>query len=230
MKTFLTFLTFLVLAVALALVPAASAQTHDVALSWTASVSTGVTGYNVYRAPCTGTITGGVCSADGAFAKLTTTLVSGTTYTDSTVAAGNSYDYYVTAVCATCNPQESAPSNKVAPTIPGNQPLPPTNVTITSVALTIQKGKFYFAANWADGANAQTQFTLTDANGNVVQNGTRLSPTGIYSDSWSAKRLATPLTFRVCDALGCAATVVDVSGSGRNFGERSAFRLSAQVR
>jgi fibronectin type 3 domain-containing protein len=79
---------------------------HSVALNWVASASTGVTGYNVYR----GTQTG------GPYSKVTATPVATTSYTDSTVTAGATYFYVVTAVDSAGN--ESAFSSEVSATIP----------------------------------------------------------------------------------------------------------------
>jgi len=61
---------------------------HSVTLSWTASTSLNVTGYNIYR----GTKSG------GPYTKLTATPVAGTNYTDSAVQAGQTYYYVATAV------------------------------------------------------------------------------------------------------------------------------------
>jgi len=61
---------------------------HNVTLSWTASVSSGVTGYNVFRSLTTG----------GPYTQLNSTQVSGTSYVDSTVNAGQTYYYVATAV------------------------------------------------------------------------------------------------------------------------------------
>jgi hypothetical protein len=89
---------------ALLAVPA-RAQSHSVALSWTAPTDPGVN-YNVYRLA-------GSCPASGtagAFVKINTAPVTSTSYTDSTVALGTSC-YYVTA---TLNGAESVPSNTVS--------------------------------------------------------------------------------------------------------------------
>jgi HYDIN/CFA65/VesB-like, Ig-like domain/Cep192 domain 4 len=67
------------------------APTHSVNLSWTASTSTDVVGYNVYRAVY-GT------SACGAFSKINPVLTTATLYTDSTVANSTAYCYATTAV------------------------------------------------------------------------------------------------------------------------------------
>jgi len=78
---------------------------HSAALSWTASTSV-VTGYNIYR----GTVSG------GPYAKLNSSLIALTTYTDSTVQSGQTYFYIVTAVDA--SNVESAYSNEISAIIP----------------------------------------------------------------------------------------------------------------
>ncbi len=77
---------------------------HSVTISWTASKSL-VAGYNVYREY---QLSGPV--------RLTLRLVSGTQYTDKTVAAGRTYSYYVTSV--DLRGIESKPSEKVSVTVP----------------------------------------------------------------------------------------------------------------
>jgi len=82
--------------------------THYVVLSWTASGTAGVTGYNVYR----GTTRGGPYST-----KLNSSLVTETTYTDNAVQAGGTYFYVVTAV-ASDGVTESAYSDEASATVP----------------------------------------------------------------------------------------------------------------
>jgi hypothetical protein len=72
---------------------------HSVSLSWTASASPDVTGYNIYR---------GTASA-GPYSKINSSLNAGTTYTDNSVADGQTYYYVSTAVNS--NNQESAYSS-----------------------------------------------------------------------------------------------------------------------
>jgi len=81
-------------------------STHSVALSWTASASTGVIGYNVYRGPVSG----------GPYAMVSSSPVAATQYTDSTLQPAQTYYYVVTAV-NTSN-VESAYSNEVSAAIP----------------------------------------------------------------------------------------------------------------
>jgi len=68
-----------------------AAPTHSVNLSWTASTSTDVVGYNVYRALFNS-------SACGAFSKINPVLNTTTLYTDNTVANSTTYCYATTAV------------------------------------------------------------------------------------------------------------------------------------
>jgi hypothetical protein len=83
-----------------------SASSQDVQLNWVASSSAEVEGYNVYRSSMSG----------GPYAKIVTSPVSGTEYTDATVAVGSRYYYVVTSV--NTEGIESAPSNQTAVTIP----------------------------------------------------------------------------------------------------------------
>jgi fibronectin type 3 domain-containing protein len=76
-----------------------------VSLTWTASKSTGVIGYDIYRSAVSGE----------PYAKLNASLVAGTSYTDSTVSAGQTYYYVTTAVTST---EESAYSPQVVAKVP----------------------------------------------------------------------------------------------------------------
>jgi fibronectin type 3 domain-containing protein len=75
-------------------------------LSWTASQSPGVIGYNIYR----GSVAG------GPYSKVNSALNADTTYTDSTVTAGQTYFYVAKGVDG--NDMESGASNEVQATIP----------------------------------------------------------------------------------------------------------------
>jgi hypothetical protein len=75
---------------------------HPTILSWAASPSPNVSGYNIYR----GT------SSTGPFTKLNTTLLKTTTYTDGTSQPGLTYFYVATAVDSSNN--ESAFSSPAA--------------------------------------------------------------------------------------------------------------------
>lgn len=61
---------------------------HSVDLSWTASTSPTVTGYNIYRST----------SPDGPFTEINSTPVFETKYTDTTVVSGTTYYYAATSI------------------------------------------------------------------------------------------------------------------------------------
>ena len=77
----------------------------EVVLNWGASSSSGVVGYNVYRSSVSG----------GPYAKLVSSPVSGTSYTDDTVQAG---DYYYVVTSVGSNGAESPYSNQATVDVP----------------------------------------------------------------------------------------------------------------
>jgi Abnormal spindle-like microcephaly-assoc'd, ASPM-SPD-2-Hydin/Cep192 domain 4 len=79
---------------------------HSVGLSWDASSSQNVVGYNVYR--------GGV--SGGPYSKIDNSLDASTSYTDNQVVAGQTYYYVTTAVDG--NGVESGYSNQAQAVIP----------------------------------------------------------------------------------------------------------------
>jgi len=76
-------------------------STHTVDLSWTASTSSNILGYNIYRATQSGSC--------GSFSKINAVLNTGTLYTDAAVASGTTYCYAATAV--NTSSEESSYSN-----------------------------------------------------------------------------------------------------------------------
>src|SRR5712664_2748458 len=85
---------------------AAAQQTHSVALTWNASTSTTVTGYNVYRSMVSGS----------SYVKINSTLDPGLSYTDATVQNATTYYYVTTAVDASGG--ESGFSGQASASIP----------------------------------------------------------------------------------------------------------------
>jgi hypothetical protein len=81
-----------------------AAVTHSVDLSWNASTTTDVNGYNIYRAVYT--------TSCGSFSKINSTLNASMSYTDPAVSSGTSYCYAATAVDS--NNAESGYSNIVS--------------------------------------------------------------------------------------------------------------------
>ena len=86
--------------------PTPSPSAHSVALSWSASSSPGVIGYNVYRSTTP--------SPSGSFVRVGN--VAGTNFTDSTVQGGQTYFYTVTTVNSAN--LESSPSSPISVTVP----------------------------------------------------------------------------------------------------------------
>ena len=81
--------------------------THDVILSWTASPTSGIQGYNVYR---------GTTSQWASSTRQNSTPINGTSYVDGNVTAGATYYYWVTSVGS--GDVESAPSTQAEATVP----------------------------------------------------------------------------------------------------------------
>ena len=81
---------------------------HDVILSWTASATPGVVGYNVFR---------GTTSGQESLTPLNPTPINGTNYVDENVIPGGTYYYVVTAVAAE-GVIQSTNSNESAATVP----------------------------------------------------------------------------------------------------------------
>lgn len=82
-----------------------TAPTHSVNLSWNASTSSGVSGYNIYRAV--------YVSSCGSYSKINgSTLDTATVYTDFSVVDGTAYCYATTAVNS--SNEESGYSNIVS--------------------------------------------------------------------------------------------------------------------
>ena len=85
---------------------AGSTVAHSVTLTWTASTSANVAGYNIYRSSVSG----------GPYTKINSTPIAALTFLDTGVQAGQPYDYVVTAVDTSGN--ESAYSTQATTTVP----------------------------------------------------------------------------------------------------------------
>ena len=85
---------------------AAANTTYSVDLSWAASASSGVTGYDVYRSTVSG----------GPYTLLDPTPVAALDYSDSSVQSGTEYFYVVTSVES--NGTQSAYSTQISVSIP----------------------------------------------------------------------------------------------------------------
>jgi hypothetical protein len=79
---------------------------HTVTLTWTPSSSSGVVGYNVYRA----------AAAAGPYTRISTVAATSTSYVDASVVGGQTYFYVATAVDGDTN--ESTYSDWVSAQLP----------------------------------------------------------------------------------------------------------------
>jgi hypothetical protein len=86
--------------------PTPAPAVHTVSVTWNASTTSGLAGYNVYR----GTVSG------GPYSRITSTPTTALQFTDSAVTAGQTYFYVVTAVSG--NGVESVTSNEMKVTVP----------------------------------------------------------------------------------------------------------------
>lgn len=80
--------------------------THTVALSWNASTSPLIIGYNVYRSTVSGSL----------YERMNSGLIGGLAFTDTGVLGGSTYYYVTTSIDA--NGNESPPSAQVAAFVP----------------------------------------------------------------------------------------------------------------
>ena len=85
------------------------AVAHYVSLNWTASTSSNIVGYNIYRSSTSG----------GPYTKINAIVVAGLNYIDSSVVAGQTYYYVATAVDNT-----GAESGYSIPASPSTVPTP----------------------------------------------------------------------------------------------------------
>ncbi len=79
----------------------------SVALSWIASTSPDIAGYNEYRGTSVGT-----------YSKVNTSLVAGITYTDAAVQSGQNLTYYYVVTAVNSSGVESAQSGPASVTVP----------------------------------------------------------------------------------------------------------------
>ena len=81
-------------------------SSYSVELSWKVSTSLDVIGYNIFRSTTSG----------GPFTQINPAVIAGTTYQDTSVAAGKTYYYVTTAVNG--GGKQSAPSAQISAAIP----------------------------------------------------------------------------------------------------------------
>jgi large repetitive protein len=90
-------------------------------ISWGQTpTTTNVAGYNLYR------------STGGAYTKLNTSVLTGTTYSDTATADGASYTYKVTALSTDATPLESLDSATVTKAADATAPTQPTGIALAN--------------------------------------------------------------------------------------------------
>jgi hypothetical protein len=80
---------------------------HSVGLSWTASTTSSVVGYYVYRG-----------TSPGSYTRISSSTVAATSYSDSSVASGQGITYYYVVTAVDGSGVESSDSNSATVTVP----------------------------------------------------------------------------------------------------------------
>jgi hypothetical protein len=184
---------------ALSIAPTAAAQ--SVSLTWTASASV-VTGYNVYR----GTQSG------GPYTLVNSSLDTGTTYSDTTVQAGQPYYYVATAVNS--NEVESVYSNEAQVVVP--YPVVSSQLAFTPASVTFDT--FY------TGSSTSQTVTLTNTgSAGVVVSGETVTGTGFTASGLSVPQtlaggqsVTLTVTFAPAAAGSATGTVSVVSNASNS--------------
>lgn len=184
----------------LSVVPGASAQVPtgqpngtppSVTLKWTAS-ATASAAYNVYRATATGQESG-TPALNGA------TPVTATTYVDTTVAAGTTYFYVVSATLAGV---QSAFSNEVSAPVPTLPAAPVLSGTTISASFNGHKTKM-ITASYTDTSGQPTAYQLWGGSALLQKGQPAVSANGQYSVTWTGKNGKAPSpSLTVEDAAG----------------------------
>ncbi len=138
---------------------AAPDGTAHAQLSWTASTSTGVAGYNVYRATAAG----------GPYAKVNGTPIAATAYDDTSVTLGGNYWYRVRAVAGGVTPEldglDSNTANVSVLAMPSSVSIPATANNNLNYVTLATRGNVTFNVVVPAGAVAGDVVRLTATNG-----------------------------------------------------------------
>ncbi len=133
----------------------AVAGTGQVDLMWNANSEPDLAGYYVYRATGSG----------GPYARITGSVVTGNSYTDSSVTGGTTYFYVVRAIDTSAN--ESGDSNEASATPSGGGGGGPGDVLLSEVLYDVSSGDDGF--EWVELYNAST--SAVDLSGFCLGNG-----------------------------------------------------------
>jgi autotransporter-associated beta strand protein len=160
----------------------ATSSNSLVALAWSGSTETNLLGYLVYRA----------ATAAGPYARLTASPQAGTSYTDASVTAGQSYSYLVRTVKRETVPGGSfdnlsvgTPLTLVANAAAASAPRNPGSLAVTLFSATNA------LLTWADSAHNETGYRIERkvsasgsylARGTVAANVTTFTDTGVFTN------------------------------------------------
>lgn len=156
---------------------AGSSSSGLINLSWSASTESGLQGYHVYRAN----------TPAGPFTKLTLTAQGGTSYTDATVAVGNTYTYLVRTLKLESVPGGSYYNLSVgsAITLPASSAIDAAPQNPTELTLVSQTSSLSTQLTWQDNSANETGFRVerkTNATGTFASLTTLAANTTSYTD------------------------------------------------
>lgn len=117
------------------LAQAAAQTTRPVVLTWVASTSSSVTGYNIFRC----TVVPPAIACTPAVTGTSIGTVTGVTYTDSAVPVQATYGYSVVAVAPACTGTSSptVPCGNSAPATLNSVPVPPQTGGATNIIVVV---------------------------------------------------------------------------------------------
>jgi hypothetical protein len=186
---------------------AASTTASGVTITWAPSLTTGVTGYNVYRETSSGT-----------FTLLTSTPITTTSYLDATADTTSAYLYRVTAVNSTAS-QESLGTSAQSVALPAAEP---ATATITGTAFvdvnddgTDDAGDTAQASATIYLTQGTTEYASVQANANGVY-----TLGGVVAGTYTLQETV-PAGYTLSDPSAGSYTVTVTAGqtlSGENFG------------
>jgi fibronectin type 3 domain-containing protein len=117
--------------------------------------------------------------------------VGSVSYTDTTVAGGNTYAYYVVAIR---NTSSSAPTATVSVTVPAT-PAVPSNFTGTTRTTSTTRARIDLT--WTDNANNETLFTIQRSTSANFTNGVSTFITGPNTTSYTFTNLPRRTTYYI---------------------------------
>ena len=154
--------------------PAPTPHARTVHLAWDASTTPSVS-YNAYRSAST-------CAGATSFTKLNAAPITALTYDDLGVNAGT-YCYHVKSYLQGAQPAESVASNQVEVAVSETQPSPPSNLTVTPAAVTLNLNQRQQFSAAIDGAATPAAWSINPAEGTIDAGGLYRAPSSIKGNN-----------------------------------------------